>query len=293
MSNYNIFYDKEYIPLVFNNLSGLTNMNLYDRKIKVFKGVDTTIYFNLKNHDRKAVAIPGKTLVCVLINKEMNEIAFTKELVVENYDKGNYQLFIRSCDTAPMRPGHYTGVILMIDNNVNLKEFVYSGEDYNPTFEVEISNSIFPEFRESLKSCGKTWTFNGYVNSWISAPRDSARVFGLERDLYTGCFYLEDAIGTLYVDETYDSSPSMIDESHWVPIYEKEVGEKKLPEDKDYDFDDLSKNWKSFTGNEGFSIRTQGNYFRFRFVPFVNYYNKYHKKPSDAINPVQKVLFRF
>lgn len=268
-------------------------MNLYDRKFKLFKGVDKILYFNIKNHDRKPVEIPGKTLVCQLINQQLNQIMFSKPLKCEDFKQGNYQLFIRACDIASLPVGYYKGVIVLSDNNVNLKEFVYSGEDYNPVFEVFISNEIFPEFKESQKIDNKKWVYNGYVNSFISEPIPSARYYDLDKQLYTGCFYLKDALGTIVVDETYEQTPSMIDESLWVPVWKQDVGVILKPGDENYVKDKESSNWIPFTGNKGFSIKTQGNYFRFRFIPYINYYSTNYRDFINAYNPVEQVLFRF
>ena len=70
------------------------NMPLYNTDITLWKGVDNTIEFSIRNHDRKSVSFGnGVSLKFVAINQPLNQ-KIEKDMEVVNTALGRYKIVI-------------------------------------------------------------------------------------------------------------------------------------------------------------------------------------------------------
>lgn len=113
------------------------NMPMYNTDITVWKGVDNTIEFSIKNHDRKAEKMPnGSKLKFVAINNQMHQV-IEKELIVVNENLGRYTAIITKDELNNYDIGTFVGHVSII-NEDGTEELLYSGTDWYPFFNVEV-----------------------------------------------------------------------------------------------------------------------------------------------------------
>lgn len=112
------------------------NMPMYNTDITLWKGVDNTIEFSIRNHDRKAIQIPsnGSVLKFVAINQSLKQ-KLEKELIVVNENLGRYKVVISNEELKNFDIGTFVGHVSVISDT---EELLYTGTDWYPYFNVEI-----------------------------------------------------------------------------------------------------------------------------------------------------------
>ena len=113
------------------------NMPFYNTNITLWKGVDNTIEFSIRNHDRKAETIPENCkLVFTAINNKLQQI-IKKDLNVVNAKLGRYSVTITKDELNDYDNAIFVGHVSVVDENEN-EDLLYSGVDWLPNFDVEI-----------------------------------------------------------------------------------------------------------------------------------------------------------
>ena len=121
---------------------------VYAKKLTINKGVDNVILFEFVNQDQKPVNITGSTLVFRLINTAGNELLLSKELVTLNAALGRAKVTLTQADTTalPAEPAGYS----IERTSGNLTEAVFVNAQSESRGDVEIQDSIYPQFEPSL-----------------------------------------------------------------------------------------------------------------------------------------------
>lgn len=113
------------------------NMPFYNTNITLWKGVDNTIEFSIRNHDRKAEKIPeGSKLIFTAINNELQQI-IKKDIETVNANLGRYSVTITKDELKDYDNAMFIGHVSVMDEQGN-EDLLYSGTDWLPNFEVEI-----------------------------------------------------------------------------------------------------------------------------------------------------------
>lgn len=129
------------------------NMPFYNTNINLHKGVDETIEFSVRNHDRKAQILNlGSTLKFVAVNQELQQ-KIEKTMDVVNANLGRYSVTLTKNELNDYDCGTFTGHVCVVDENGN-EEFLYSGVDWYPYFDVEILPNKVDLFEEAVVLTG-------------------------------------------------------------------------------------------------------------------------------------------
>lgn len=134
-------YPNEF-ELVINTDGSLyvDNRPMNNRKLKIHKGLDNTIFFNIRNRDRKLQNVFSDTLVAYLINPTTKNRLFYRTLE-HTSDVGRVKLVYTKADTQNIDPGLYT--IYITQTAVSGEETpVYSNQDNGLLFELEIADQL-------------------------------------------------------------------------------------------------------------------------------------------------------
>lgn len=112
------------------------NMPQYNTDFILHKGVQNTIEFSVRNHDRKSVQL-GENVVLKLIcvSKDMNK-QFEKELIVLNEALGRYIAVFEKEELRELESGVYVAHVVIVDND--REELLYSGVEWESRFHVRI-----------------------------------------------------------------------------------------------------------------------------------------------------------
>ena len=217
------------------------NLPFYNTDITLWKGVDNTIEFSVRNHDRKSQKLEANQfLKFVAINNELQQI-ICKKMGVVNEALGRYSVTITKDELNNFDEGHFIGHVSVVsgdDPNEN-EDLLYSGLDWNPNFNVEIK----PNKLELAEECQILTeddfvmdTYQDYNNGRTYQQFTSSIMKSDVTPNHTFVIKLKDFDGVLKIEGSNQESPqSAIDD--WFTIEEKSYEVSKDEED-DFDSDD-------------------------------------------------------
>jgi hypothetical protein len=127
---------------------------VYQKPIKIYKGVDNVIELEVKNADQKRIDIFGKTVKFVLMDQTNREIETYDAAVVDDGStvcvKGVARIRIPEADLAELDPQHlkFTSYIL---NDDNTKTLLYGDTKYGAQSFVDLLDGVVPKTRDIRK----------------------------------------------------------------------------------------------------------------------------------------------
>ena len=198
---------------VFTNLPAAWSTEryrkVYNRNIKVFRGVDNRVDLQVRNTDEKKQDITGSTLVFHLVSRETQELLIQKDCVVlddSSTVRGQVYVMLSETEVNLLEPGFYQYSVTkelrtQLDNNthtVTNRTPLYIDSQYGTIATIEISDGIKGEPVDSVlitafnkhQPFGENFT-KYYVSSIIDAnPKvitpQSLHTFQLNMNSYFG-----------------------------------------------------------------------------------------------------------
>lgn len=209
------------------------NMPLYNTDITLWKGVDNTIEFSIRNHDRKSVSFGnGVSLKFVAINQPLNQ-KIEKDMEVVNAALGRYKIVISDKELKDFDCGTFIGHVSVIDGEN--EELLYSGTDWYPYFNVEIKPNKMDLKDESETLDGESFNREIVMDMGREMEYFTSSVFKADKSPYhTITAKLKDFIGVVKLQGSTMETPGLGD-SEWFDIYVKEYldfEDNKPSEDK-------------------------------------------------------------
>ena len=139
--------------IYYNLSSGKTgerwNMPMYNKDIKLWKGVDNKIQFSVRDHDRKAYPLKNDTLQLTLVNHILKTKLVKTLWCLDSY-RGLYETTFTKKDLLDFEPTHYQASVSDIDPE-GFEDNLYSGTDWNPIFNVEVIEGLKDTFIPSIE----------------------------------------------------------------------------------------------------------------------------------------------
>jgi len=197
------------------------NMPFYNRDIELHKGVDETIEFSVRNHDRKAQILGKKeSLKFVAINQELQQ-KIEKTMDVVNANLGRYSVTLTKDELNDYDCGTFIGHVCVVDEDEN-EELLYSGVDWYPYFNVEILPNKVDLFEEAVILTDEddfgihdTYTddtsgitYEQYCSSLIQTNKLSTHTFNV---------VVKDFVGDVYIQGSNMETPEH-NEDDWFNI---------------------------------------------------------------------------
>lgn len=124
---------------------------VYQKPIKIYKGVDNVLELEVKNADQKRVDIFGKSVKFVLMDQTSKEIETYDATIVDDGStacvKGVARISIPEADLTDLDPQHlkFTSYIL---NNDSTKTLLYGDTKYGAQGFVDLLDGVIPSSRE-------------------------------------------------------------------------------------------------------------------------------------------------
>ena len=208
----------------YNLSSGKTgerwNMPMYNKDIKLWKGVDNKIQFSVRDHDRKAYPLRNNTLVLTLVNHIL-KTKITKTLWCSDSYKGLYETTFTKRDLLDFEPTHYQASVAVIDPE-GFEDNLYSGTDWNPIFNVEVIEGLKDTFVPSIEIDPRKFLddyfvkdgkqFDVYTSSRYDSSLSSSK---------TACVTVKDSfVGKVILQGSLDVTPDC--PCDWIDLDEKE-----------------------------------------------------------------------
>ena len=195
------------------------NLPFYNTNIELWKGVDNTIEFSIRNHDRKAQILPATSkLVFRAINNKLQQ-EIEKDLDVVNANLGRYSVTITRDELNDYDNAIFTGHVAVIDKDGH-EDLLYSGTDWLPNFDVEVKPNKLELLQESEIIDGKSFT-----KEVFQCPRNGLQMERLTSsimksnvtDYHSFLLKLKDFIGTIKFQGSSIDTPDQT-ETNWFDI---------------------------------------------------------------------------
>ena len=178
------------------------NSKVYDRQIKLYKGVSNPLTFTFKNEDQKAQFIDSKEFEFNLIDTETNKSVLTRSLTVlddgsTTSTKGQASVTVTEGDLLQLDAKYYNYSIREIASN-GTRTVTFADTAYNSAGTVEVLAGAYPQFVPSTVIDTFTKSGSTYTSSYESAKP------GINNNtaLHTVAVYAKNFAGTLTIQGT-------------------------------------------------------------------------------------------
>ena len=148
---------------------------MYQRNVKIYKGIDNVIEIELKNNDQKRIEIGTSALKMVLMDQSRNMIAeYAAQSLEDSTIVGLARVVIPAFDLDDLDPQYLSFIVTKTDNG-SIENLTYADSQFGAFGTIQLLNGInvvttktnrYDRFWQSTNWQGKT--FESRVVSYIS-----------------------------------------------------------------------------------------------------------------------------
>lgn len=240
MQQVNIYIKQDdYHNLVVGNVSekDLIQMQFYHTDINLEKGVDNTILFSIRDHDRKKVTLrDNQKLVFTMVNQEMKQ-KLEKELGVIDASVGKYFILVTKDELNNFDVGDFkahVSILTKIDDITTITDPTYSGNEWYSYFNVKVKKNDMDLIEDSIEKDDTDFNYLSFVDEDGKTKRKytSSILKANVTEYHTAQVKIEEGFeGTIKLQGTLESDASSYD-TDWIDLCSKEI---TLPqEDEDF-----------------------------------------------------------
>jgi len=186
---------------------------VYDRRLKLYKGVSNPLTFTFKNEDQKAQDITSKTFEFNLIDSETKQSVVTRNLTILDdgstvSTKGTASVTITEGDLLTLDAKFYNYAIREVAAN-NTRTVTFADSFYNAAGTIEVLDGAYPDFLDSTE-------INNFTSSTGPLDKTSGAIDanpGINNNvaLHTIAVYTKSFSGSLRIQGTMVSTPADAD----------------------------------------------------------------------------------
>lgn len=285
----------------FNLSSGMTgdkwNMPMYNKNIKLFKGIDNKVQFSIRDHDRKPYHLGEKELVLKIINPRFKE-PFVKSLTCDDKFKGLFSVSFTDKELRDFDVTTYTATVYAQKINeenpeiIEEQDLLYSGTDWTPMIYIEIADDVVNGYKPSVQLNPETFLHNFYIQKEDGQRYDyyvSSRIKADDSDYHTASVTVEDNfVGKVIMEASMEVNPEN-NEADWMNVKElifvNPPKEEEKTEDSNVNDETLEVVIEGIENKDGtYLMNESGNFMWIRF--------KIISKASEASGSVTEILYR-
>jgi hypothetical protein len=186
------------------------NSKVYDRQIKLYKGVSNPLTFTFKNEDQKAQDVTSSTFEFNLIDSESKRSILTRILTILDDSstfstKGTASITITEGDLLGLDSKFYNYSIRQI-NSDNSKTVTFADTSYNSAGTIELVDGAYPDLVDSeiissfTSSTGPLTKTSSAIEAYPGNNNNKA--------LHTIAVYTTGFSGSLRIQGTMDLNPT-------------------------------------------------------------------------------------
>jgi hypothetical protein len=234
---------------------------VYNRNLKIFRGVDNRIDIQVRNNDQKASNIVGSTLVFNLVSQDTKDLVLQKDFTAMDLATGKVTVNITAEELLDLDTGFYNYSIVKevratvdsTDYVVNSKMPLYMDSQYDTIGTLEITGDVYGGVADSVTittfnytnpfTQGDTNPAPWYVSEIIDARPKTSPAY----PIHTFQFYTTTYTGTVEIQASLDAQGATPRETKWATIATVNL---------------LTERYKNVTGKY--------NWFRIKHIPALN-----------------------
>jgi hypothetical protein len=189
------------------------NPMVYDRRLKLYKGVSNPLTFTFKNEDQKAQDITAKTYEFTLIDSETKKSVVTRNLDILDdgstfSTKGTASVTITEGDLLQLDAKFYNYAIREVAED-NTRTVTFSDTAYNAAGTIEVLDGAYPDVIDSEEINNFTSTTGPLTRT--SSAIDANPGINNNAALHTIAVYTKSFSGSLRIQGTMEPTPGDTD----------------------------------------------------------------------------------
>jgi hypothetical protein len=234
---------------------------VYNRNLKIFRGVDNRIDIQVRNNDQKASNIVGSTLVFNLVSQSTKHLVFQKDFTAMELATGKVTVIITAEELLDLDMGFYNYSVIKevrstvdsTDYTVTSKMPLYMDSQYDTVGTLEITGDVYGDVSNSMNvstfnytnpfTQGASEPFPFYTSEIIDARPNTSPAY----PIHTFQFYTTNYTGTVEIQASLDAQGATPRETKWATIATVDL---------------LTERYKNVTGKY--------NWFRVKHIPAIN-----------------------
>jgi len=159
-----LHYPQRTVLIYAQGPSRTRNMPFNTTRKTIYKGVDSTLGFEIKNQDRKPINLLGKDVMVNIMQIRTGELVVQRRAQQVEPESGFCEFTVFSSDLIDLDPGLYqlSAVVYEADGNA---QALYTDNNRKVTLELEICDGAYPKFVPSVEL-----QFAPLGSAWVSQP---------------------------------------------------------------------------------------------------------------------------
>ena len=192
------------ITILANDAGLITEYrSVYQRHIKVYKGIDNVLQFKVLNHDQKPKEITAYTPKFIVFDQN-KVMVIEKDCTVTDdgstNTRGNCKVTVTENELLNLDTQFLSYNIYLVDSNSE-KTLTYTDAHFGSDGVLHLEDTAFPG---PLKS-GEVTTFTETDSTWYSESIDSQPAINGNEALHTAAVYTDSYIGNVTVQGTLEN----------------------------------------------------------------------------------------
>ena len=234
---------------------------VYNRNLKIFRGVDNRIDIQVRNNDQKASNIVGSTLVFNLVSQDTKHLVLQKDFTAMDLATGKVTVILTAEELLDLDVGFYNYSIIKevrttvdsTDYTVTSKMPLYMDSQYDTVGTLEITGDVYGDVSTSVNVSTFNYTnpftqgavepFPFYTSEIIDARPNTSPAY----PIHTFQFYTTNYTGTVEIQASLDAQGATPRETKWATVATVDL---------------LTERYKNVTGKY--------NWFRIKHIPALN-----------------------
>ncbi len=213
---------------------------VYNRNLKIYRGVDNRIDIQVRNSDQKASNITGSTLVFNLVSKETKDLVLSKDFVGMDVSTGKVTVTLTDSELLDIDNGFYQYSIIKevretidsTDYKVTSKMPLYVDSQYGTTGTLEVSGDVYGNVTQSVVidtfNYTNPFTQGSTVPPWFeSAIIDASPKIKTGDPLHTFQFYSTNYGGSVSIQASLDNQGATPRPNKWVTVATVDLATEK------------------------------------------------------------------
>ena len=192
---------------------------VYNRNLKIFRGVDNRIDIQVRNNDQKASNIVGSTLVFNLVSQDTKDLVLQKDFTAMDLATGKVTVIVTAEELLDLDIGFYNYSIVKevrstvdsTDYTVTSKMPLYMDSQYDTVGTLEITGDVYGGVANSVIvdtfnytnpfTQGATEPLPFYISEIIDAAPNTSPAY----PIHTFQFYTTNYTGTVEIQASLDA----------------------------------------------------------------------------------------
>ena len=207
--------------IIVNDAGFITEYRpVYQRHIKIYKGIDNVLQFKVLNHDQKPVDITAKTPKFVVFDQNKTMVIERDATVTDDGStttRGNCKVTVTENDLLNLPHQFLSYNIYLVDSN-NEKTLTYTDTHFGNDGVLHLDDQAFP----GPAKTAEVGTFTEDNDVWFSEAIDAQPAINGNEALHTASYYTSSYAGDIIAQGTLENT--VTSSTNWFDITTTTVG---------------------------------------------------------------------